>query len=186
LLLLAIAGWFLGRWPAKHWTTVVASLIVLAVVVVSVAATKELAETPSNSPVQPESSAARSVVWQTWSADAVEHALAAGRPVFVDFTAKWCLSCQFNERVALDKPEVVQAFQAKNVVLMKADWTRQDSAITEELTTLGRSGVPVYALYTPGAYRPELLPQVLTPGIVMDALGRLSAPATQAGADSSK
>ena len=185
---MAIAGWFLGRWPARRWATIVAALIVLAVVVVSVTAPRELAATPSNSPAQlsSESSAAHNGAWQPWSADAVDRALAAGQPVFVDFTARWCLSCQFNERVALDQPEVVQAFQIKNVVLMKADWTRQDAAITEALTALGRSGVPVYALYTPGQTRPQLLPQVLTPGIVMDAVGRLSTPATQAGADSSK
>jgi thiol:disulfide interchange protein DsbD len=175
LLLLAIAGWFLGRWPARRWATVVAVLIVLVVVVVNITAPREFAETPSNSLAQLSSkgSAERSAAWQPWSADAVEHSLAAGQPVFVDFTARWCLSCQFNERVALDQPEVVQAFQAKNVVLMKADWTRQDPAITEALASLGRSGVPVYALYTPGENDPQLLPQVLTPGIVMDAVNRL-------------
>ena len=76
---------------------------------------------------------------------------AQGRPVFVDFTASWCLSCQVNERVALDQPEVQQAFQARNVALLKADWTREDDAITQALTALGRSGVPAYALYIPGA-----------------------------------
>jgi thiol:disulfide interchange protein len=91
----------------------------------------------------------------------------------VDFTASWCLSCQVNERVALSRPEVAQAFQARNVVLMKADWTRHDEAITQALTALGRSGVPAYALYVPGESEPELLPEVLTPGIVTDALGRL-------------
>ncbi len=111
--------------------------------------------------------------WQPWSADAVQRALAAGQPVFVDFTASWCLSCQVNERVALDRPEVMQAFAAANVVLLRADWTRQDPAITQALTDLGRSGVPVYALYTPGQTGPQLLPQVLTPGIVIDAVAKL-------------
>ncbi len=67
----------------------------------------------------------------------------------------------------------MQAFQARNVVLMKADWTRHDEAITQALAALGRSGVPAYALYTPGQSEPELLPEVLTPGIVIDALGKL-------------
>jgi thiol:disulfide interchange protein DsbD len=98
--------------------------------------------------------------------------------VFVDFTASWCLSCQVNERVALSRPEVEQAFQARNVVLLKADWTRHDEAITQALSALGRSGVPAYALYTPGQTEPELLPEVLTPGIVTDALGRLPKPAS--------
>jgi len=91
----------------------------------------------------------------------------------VDFTANWCLICQTNERVALDRPEVMDAFAAHHVLLLKADWTRQDSAITEALAALGRSGVPVYALYAPGESQPQLLPQTLTPGIVVEALGKL-------------
>jgi thiol:disulfide interchange protein DsbD len=105
----------------------------------------------------------------------------------VDFTAGWCLSCQVNERVALDRPEVMQAFAAANVLLLRADWTREDPAITQALTDLGRSGVPVYALYTPGQSTPQLLPQVLTPGIVTDALGGLpKSSATPATSDSSR
>jgi thiol:disulfide interchange protein DsbD len=83
------------------------------------------------------------------------------------------LSCQVNERVALDRPEVLQALAAANVALFRADWTREDPAITKALTDLGRSGVPVYALYSPGENNPRLLPQVLTPGIVIDALAKL-------------
>jgi thiol:disulfide interchange protein len=173
-LLLAIAGWFLGRWPAKRWSTVVAALILLTVVVACAMAPKELMVTPAVAGTQDlsEGPPARSA-WQPWSNDAVQRSLAAGQPVFVDFTANWCLSCQVNERVALGQPEVVQAFEAKNVALLKADWTREDPAITQALTALGRSGVPVYALYTPGQSDPVLLPQVLTPGIVMDALSKL-------------
>jgi len=112
---------------------------------------------------------------EAWSADAVSRNQAQGRPVFVDFTASWCLSCQVNERVALSRPEVQAAFAAHNVVLMKADWTRHDSAITDALTALGRSGVPAYALYAPGQPDPVMLPEVLTPGIVIDALNGLPA-----------
>jgi len=170
-LLLAVAGWFLGRWPATRWATAVAGLILLAVVAACFAAPRELAVAPEPAPTQNSSKGlpTRSV-WQPWSADAVQHALAAGQPVFVDFTAGWCLSCQVNERVALDQASVMQAFAAANVALFRADWTREDPAITQQLTALGRSGVPVYALYTPGQGDPELLPQVLTPGIVTDAL----------------
>ena len=180
-LLLAIAGWFLGRWPAKRWSTTVAALILLAVLATSVAAPREVAFAPAASPAQTssEGSAPRSGAWQRWSADAVQHSLAAGQPVFVDFTASWCLSCQVNERVALSQPEVQQAFAAANVALYRADWTREDPAITEALTALGRSGVPVYALYVPGQSDPQLLPQVLTPGIVVDAVAKLPSAATR-------
>jgi thiol:disulfide interchange protein DsbD len=98
---------------------------------------------------------------------------AQGRPVFVDFTASWCLSCQVNERVALGQPSVQKAFQDAKVALLKADWTRHDEAITEALTALDRSGVPAYALYVPGESSPRMLPEVLTPGIVTDALAGL-------------
>ena len=177
-LLLAIAGWFLGRWPAMRWATVVASLIVVGVIAISIIA-------PGKLETQPLGLAAEDVAalaslpsmqrsWQPWSAEAVRRAQAAGRPVLVDFTAKWCLSCQVNERVALEQPEVEQALADAHVALFKADWTRHDEAITQALTALGRSGVPAYALYAPGKSEPELLPEVLTPGIVIDAVGKLS------------
>jgi thiol:disulfide interchange protein DsbD len=174
-LLLAVAGWFLGRWPAKRWSTSIAVLILAAVVAACFVAPKEFAAAPSSAPAASSSAgAAAGGNWQPWSADAVQHALSAGQPVFVDFTASWCLSCQVNERVALDRPEVAQAFASANVALFRADWTREDPAITQALTDLGRSGVPVYALYTPGQSAPQLLPQVLTPGIVTDALSQLA------------
>jgi thiol:disulfide interchange protein DsbD len=180
-LLLAIAGWFLGRWPARRWAAVVASLIILAVIGLSVVAPRKLAATPetSSSPVLPTG-------WQPWSAQAVTLAHSAGRPVLVDFTAKWCLSCQVNERAALEQPEVEKALQDSNVLLLKADWTRYDDSITQALRSMGRSGVPAYALYTPGQSQPELLPEVLTPGIVIDAVAKLPKTATQSVAATSK
>lgn len=170
-LLLAIAGWFMGRWPAKRWSTGVAVVMWLCVAGLALF-TQQVAvgASPNVSSSNHQNAAA---TWQPWSQDSVQRALASGRPVFVDFTASWCLSCQVNERVALDQPQVMQAFAAKDFVLLKADWTREDPAITQELAALGRSGVPVYALYSPGESSPRLLPQVLTPGIVTDALAKL-------------
>ena len=168
LLLLAIAGWFLGRWPAKGWATALAVLIVIAVVALCAAAPGKLA---AASPTA--STTAAQGAWQPWSADAVAQAQAQGRPVFVDFTASWCLSCQVNERVALGQPEVQKAFADAHVVLLKADWTQHDDAITQTLTSLGRSGVPTYVLYAPGQSEPQILPEVLTSGIVTDALQSL-------------
>lgn len=167
LLLLAVAGWFLGRWPAKRWATLVATLILLAVVALDALAPRRFVAEPQ-SPAETGHSAT-----QPWSAAAVARAQAAGQPVFVDFTASWCLSCQVNERVALSQPEVREAFAAHNVLVLKADWTRHDEAITTALTGLGRSGVPAYALYVPGESSPRLLPEVLTPGVVLEALGKL-------------
>jgi thiol:disulfide interchange protein DsbD len=173
-LLLAIAGWFLGRWPARRWSTAVAALILLGVIALAVFGQRLVGESPQKT-IQSGSTNQDSVAssWQPWSTDAVNRALASGRPVFVDFTASWCLSCQVNERVALNRPEVMQAFHSANVVLLRADWTRHDEAITQTLTALGRSGVPAYALYIPGENNPRLLPELLTSGIVTDALSKL-------------
>jgi thiol:disulfide interchange protein/DsbC/DsbD-like thiol-disulfide interchange protein len=169
LLLLAVAGWFLGRWPARRWATVVAALILLAVAAVSLYAPRKLAAAPETQ-AGPQTQGH----WEPWSADAVSRYQAQGRPVFVDFTADWCLSCQVNERVALSQPDVQQAFRSANVALLRADWTRHDQAITQALTALDRSGVPAYALYAPGQNEPVMLPEVLTPGIVIDALAKLA------------
>ncbi len=178
-LLLAIAGWFLGRWPAKRWATITAVVLLLAVAAMGVAAPAELAG--SSAPFSSSSSqTAASGAWQPWSPAAVNQYLAQGRPVFVDFTASWCLTCQVNQRVVLSRAQVQQAFRSANVALLRADWTRQDPAITQALAALGRDGVPVYALYTPGQSTPRLLPQVLTPGIVVDALAKLPRDQTRA------
>jgi thiol:disulfide interchange protein DsbD len=173
-LLLAIAGWFLGRWPAKRWATVVAALIVLVAVAISAIAPTRLARA-----AQSVSTMEQQGAWEPWSAAAVARYQAQGRPVMVDFTASWCLSCQVNERVALDQPSVQKAFQDANVALLKADWTRGDDAITQTLASLGRSGVPAYALYVPGEASPRLLPEALTPGIVIDAVAKLPRTSTQ-------
>jgi len=179
-LLLAIAGWFLGRWPAKRWAASVAAIILVGVIMVSVVAPRKFAATPSSA-----SSAEGQTGWEPWSAEAVARYQAQGRPVLVDFTASWCLSCQVNERVALEQPSVQKAFQDGKVALLKADWTRGDDAITQTLAGLGRSGVPAYALYAPGQTQPQMLPEALTPGIVIDAVEKLPHSATQAAAVSS-
>ncbi len=95
-----------------------------------------------------------------------------GRPVFVDFTAAWCVTCQVNKRLVLNTGDVRRAFAQKDVALVRADWTRRDPAITRALAELGRNGVPVYVLYRPGK-EPLLLPEVLQGQNVLDALGTL-------------
>ncbi|WP_058185300.1 protein-disulfide reductase DsbD family protein [Terracidiphilus gabretensis] len=181
-LLLAIAGWFLGRWPAKMWSTGVAACFGLGVVLLSIYGANNFSEVKldTNTTAVVRNNLYISPLWQPWSEDTVQKNLSAGRPVFVDFTASWCLSCQVNERVALSRPEVQKAFADSNVALLRADWTQHDEAIAQALEKLGRSGVPAYALYTPGQSVPKLLPEALTPGIVLDFLNGL--PKTSASA----
>ncbi len=124
-------------------------------------------------PAEPMTSA-NAATWQPWTEAALQAQLAAGRPVFVDFTAAWCVTCQYNKKTTLADARVLGDFSAKQVVLMRADWTRRDPAITQALTALGRSGVPVYALYAPGR-APVLLSELPSVTEVQSALQGLPA-----------
>jgi len=105
-----------------------------------------------------------------WSTTAVAAALAEGRPVLVNFTADWCVTCKINERTSLSSAAVAVAVARSNSVYLVGDWTRRDDAITAELQRHGRSGVPLYLLYSPGSAAPRILPQLLTEGVIIDAL----------------
>ncbi len=110
--------------------------------------------------------------WEPWSAERVAELRAAGQPVFVDFTADWCISCLVNEKTALSDASVQKLLVEKELVLLKADWTRQDPAITAGLAEFDRNGVPLYLVYNRQG-EVEVLPQLLTPGIVRAALEKL-------------
>jgi DsbC/DsbD-like thiol-disulfide interchange protein/cytochrome c biogenesis protein CcdA len=110
----------------------------------------------------------RAIAANAWSNDAVTRALAAGKPVFVYFTADWCLTCKVNESSAIDRDSVQAAFDKAGVVTLVGDWTDGDPAITRLLESRGRAGVPLYLWYEPGKPEPEELPQVLTPGMLSD------------------
>jgi len=109
---------------------------------------------------------------EPFTAERLAELRAQQKPVFVNFTAAWCITCLVNERVALSRPEVRQVLQQRGIVYLKADWTTRDPAITAALHGLGRDGVPTYALY-PAQGEVRLLPQILTPALVFEALGAL-------------
>ena len=110
--------------------------------------------------------------WQPWAPGAAEALVASGRPVFVDFTAAWCVTCQYNKKTTLANSEVLADLHAKNVALLRADWTRRDPAITAALAQLGRNGVPVYVFYRPGK-PPVVLTEVLSVDEVRSTIAQL-------------
>jgi len=108
---------------------------------------------------------------EPWSQQRVDTLTAEGRPVFVYFTAAWCITCKANERVALADSAVIEAVNKHDIAVLKADWTDRDDAIAQALSRFGRSGVPLYLVYPPGG-EPQVLPQVLTPGRILEAFDR--------------
>ena len=118
-------------------------------------------------PVKQETAPAKVAGADVWSEDTVRRELAAGHPVFVYFTADWCLTCKVNETAAIDRDPVRQAFKAAGVKVVAGDWTNGDPAITRFLESRGRAGVPLYLWYEPGRAEPEELPQVLTPAMLI-------------------
>jgi thiol:disulfide interchange protein DsbD len=179
LVILALAAWIYGEFVQRgraHRGLGMAAALVLLVGGFLYAVEGELRW---RSPV-PETSLAGSlkegpdgIDWQRWSPTAVTQARAQGHSVFVDFTADWCLTCQANKRIAIDIPSVRAMLKQGNTVALLGDYTRLPDNITTELNRFGRAGVPLVLVYpkNPNA-PPTVLPEVLTPSIVLDALER--------------
>jgi thiol:disulfide interchange protein DsbD len=111
--------------------------------------------------------------WERYSRDRLNQAVAARKPVFVDLTAAWCITCLVNERVALETPATRRAFEQAGVVKLKGDWTNRDPEITSLLKELGRAGVPLYLWWPPGAAQAKILPQVLTESMMLSELSSI-------------
>lgn len=177
LLVIALSAWIFGTWATPFRGKAVRrlamsfSLVLLAisggVIVTSV---KKLA---AGEQTEITTSASEKSDWIPFSQEKLDQLRAEGKPVFVDFTARWCLICQSN-KIPLHSNEVIQAFQDKGVTLMLADWTKKSPVITEMLEKLGRSGVPLYVLYPADSQsEPLILPQTLSKTLVLDYLEQL-------------
>ncbi len=176
LLLLALLVWSLTLAGRTRWVAGGLSLA-LAAMALGTAGPLLVRELPSNMGLQADStpspaSSSKAPQWQAWAPGRVEELTAQGRSVMVDFTAAWCVTCQYNKQNALADPGVLADVAAKNVALLRADWTRADPAVTAALQALGRSGVPVYAIYKPGQ-PPVVLSEILSVSDVRRELARL-------------
>lgn len=150
-VLVAIAGWLAGL-PGSRGPLARGAIGLLVAAAVAVAAFPRDGAAPL---------AVADGTWRPYSAETLAALTASGRPVFVDFTADWCVTCQVNKKLVLARDDVLDAFRARGVQLVRADWTRRDPEIAQALARIGRSGVPAYVLYKPGR-TPLVLPELLT------------------------
>jgi thiol:disulfide interchange protein DsbD len=110
------------------------------------------------------------LTWEPWSTEAVAKLRAENRLIYVDFTARWCATCQTNKKIVFASSDVLKIFADKKIATLRADWTNKDPRITAELAAYQRSAVPFNLIWLPGKDAPVILPELLTPGIVLDAV----------------
>ena len=175
LVMVGLGSWILGRWggvSAGNRTRIAARSAAMVIVIASLAAVLSQVPAPAKAERATHTPAnSAGLEWAPFSRQLVQDLRATGKPVFVDFTAAWCLSCQVNKRVALNDSRVVEQFVTLGVAPVQADWTSRDPEITRALAEFGRNSVPLYVLYSGGPdSEPAILPELLTPGLVLDAL----------------
>ena len=162
LVLVAMAAWVYGRWTQhggsagrrRFGYAFAAALMVAAVAV--------------GFPGKP----SKDIVWEKWSPETVTRLRAEGKTLYVDFTARWCATCQSNKAVVFSSQAVRAALRRQSGVLLRADWTSRDPQITEALAAFHRSAVPMDLIYAPGRDEPLILPELLTPDLVLAGLAK--------------
>jgi thiol:disulfide interchange protein len=173
-ILVALAAWSFQKARSTagggRVTVIATAVISLLLAIILPIRFADVASAASGETAQSKARAANDE-WQPYSEAKVAELTAAGRPLLINFTASWCLTCMVNERNAFADAAVQEIFRDKKVTLMKGDWTNRDPAITKALAAFGRAGVPLYVVYNPkpGATEPLVLPQLLTASIVQSA-----------------
>jgi len=171
-ILVALAAWAYQKSKSSSTTGRVTALVTaLAAAVLAVLLPVRYSGVALATPGSVSATAPDAAGWIPYDAQKVAELTASGKPLLVNFTASWCLTCLVNERNAFADPAVQDVFRDKGVTLMKGDWTNRDPQITKALTAFGRAGVPLYVVYNakPGSAAPLVLPQLLTASIVRDA-----------------
>lgn len=159
---LGISLWLFGR---RQWGKPASPVLMAGTALIAVASVFVIGSGVVSEAAQRETSGR----WAPWSDEAVETALASGRPVFVDFTAAWCVTCQANKVAVLNTDAVTKALDEGNFVTLEGDWTNRDERISEVLARYGRTGVPLYLVYSPSG-EVTVLPELLTGDTVVEAL----------------
>ena len=158
LVVIALGIWVYGRWTAPGASTGRVRFGQAGLLALLLAGAWLGWPTPSK------------IVWEPWSPEAVAKLRAENRPIYVDFTARWCATCQTNKKLVFSSAAVLKTFADKKIATLRADWTNKDPRITAELAAYQRSAVPFNVVWLPGKEAPVLLPELLTPGIVLDSL----------------
>jgi thiol:disulfide interchange protein DsbD len=172
VILIAFSGWAYQKSKSNGRTMRLTALTTaLAAFVLAVLLPLRFDDAAAASPAKTAAAVPDAGGWQPYDAARATEITAAGRPLLINFTASWCLTCLVNERNAFSDEAVQAVFRDKGVTLMKGDWTNRDPAITKALAAFGRAGVPLYVVYNakPGSAEPLVLPQLLTATIVHDA-----------------
>jgi thiol:disulfide interchange protein DsbD len=169
LLVISVAGWMLSRWNTNRFAVVAAVALIICAVVYSMwnASSNVSASTATAG----QGNSKNGLRWEPFSAEKLAGYRSSGKPVLIDFTAAWCLTCQVNDRIVFKSRPVIDKLKNADVALLRADWTSNDPAITEALAQYGRSAVPLYVLYGRSQADPTLLPDgLLRPSTFLDAM----------------
>ncbi len=180
LLVAGMAAWVLGKWgniarakSVRRVGLAMAFLMIAGAIWLPIGYISELA--PATAQAATTKGGGDGIQWEAFSPSLVNELREAGTPIFIDFTAAWCLSCQVNKKVAFSSSAVQQEFEKLGVQALVADWTSRDETITRALAEFGRNSVPLYVLYgTDKEKDPIILPEILTPDIVLDALKEIN------------